>query len=241
MQSAKNVAASAKAGMEKTKATVQEKAEKMTTRDPLQKEMAEEKKEARIHQAELQKQQERAHGGGMTGGGAGLGSGGVGPVDPNVGGGARTGNSFAQTVENLFALSFLIKDGRVELSVDGAGCHLVSPRNAPSASAIQSGKATYSHFIFRYDFRDWKSMLTSVEAGEELMPHRTEVHETSNPQPEPGPNEAHAAQPTTPIRKLCRNRGLVMQEQDLVADSPESYDTAAARAAAIRKGKRKLA
>ncbi|KAK6124624.1 hypothetical protein DH2020_041638 [Rehmannia glutinosa] len=65
MQSAKetaaNIAASAKAGMEKTKATMQEKAEKMTTRDPLQKEMATEKKEERIHGAERQKQEARAH------------------------------------------------------------------------------------------------------------------------------------------------------------------------------------
>ncbi|KAI3474537.1 hypothetical protein Pfo_029452 [Paulownia fortunei] len=65
MQSAKekaaNVAASAKAGMEKTKATMQEKTEKMTTRDPLQKEMATEKKEERIHEAELQKQDARGH------------------------------------------------------------------------------------------------------------------------------------------------------------------------------------
>ncbi|KAL0334229.1 UNVERIFIED_CONTAM: Late embryogenesis abundant protein 46 [Sesamum angustifolium] len=76
MQSAKetasNVAASAKSGMEKTKATVQEKAERMTTRDPIQKDMATQKKEERILEAERQKQEAREHNAAarQTGGGA---------------------------------------------------------------------------------------------------------------------------------------------------------------------------
>ncbi|XP_076894427.1 11 kDa late embryogenesis abundant protein-like [Bidens hawaiensis] len=60
-ESVSNMAASAKAGMEKTKATLQEKGEKMTAHDPMQKEMAREKKEERKHEAEYEKQAAKEH------------------------------------------------------------------------------------------------------------------------------------------------------------------------------------
>ncbi|KAL3819905.1 hypothetical protein ACJIZ3_005810 [Penstemon smallii] len=106
-EAASNVAASAKAGMEKTKATMQEKGEKMTTRDPLQKEMATEKKEERIHAAEREKLETRQQAAAAKQGGVlhPTGQGyttqpdptAVPPQDPNVAGGARTGYGSGNT------------------------------------------------------------------------------------------------------------------------------------------------
>ncbi|CAM8991680.1 unnamed protein product [Rhodiola kirilowii] len=66
-ETASNIAASAKAGMDKTKAVVQEKVEKITAHDPIEKDMATQRKEEKIVQAEINKQQTREHNAATTG------------------------------------------------------------------------------------------------------------------------------------------------------------------------------
>ncbi|KAI3991309.1 hypothetical protein MKX01_034628 [Papaver californicum] len=90
-------------------------------------------------------------------------------------------NSFAQTVENLFALSFLVKEGRAEMKIDGDGHQVLSLRNAPCPDVIKSGELQYKHFFFRIDHKDWSTMKDLVAAGNEVMPHRNSANTESTP------------------------------------------------------------
>ncbi|KAE9618601.1 hypothetical protein Lal_00047397 [Lupinus albus] len=142
--------------------------------------------------------------------------------------------SFAQTVENLFTLSFLVKEGRANIRVDENRLHYVEPKNAPKT------QETYTHFVFRYDYQDWKLMKDTVPEGKELMPHRGQFCTVIDSQPEMGCDNSQPALSVTPIRKLSRNRGRTVQEDGVVEESPQCDEENVSRAVAIRRCKRKL-
>ncbi|MCO5585952.1 hypothetical protein L7F22_039887 [Adiantum nelumboides] len=74
--------------------------------------------------------------------------------------------SFAHTVENIFFLSFLVKDGCAQISVENQK-QTVAFRHSPTANSAGSSarpegggpghhqKVVNTQFVFRFDFRDW--------------------------------------------------------------------------------------
>ena len=69
-------------------------------------------------------------------------------------------DSFSQTVENLFHLSFLVRDGKVQITDeddgDGdGGCPILESAAPPTAEDYEAG-AQKKQSVFHFDMRMWK-------------------------------------------------------------------------------------
>lgn len=80
-------------------------------------------------------------------------------------------------------------------------------------------------------------MKDMVPDGEELMPHRVPANSEPASQEEPAAYSSQTGH-TTPIRKLSRNRGRIVQEETVVEESPECDNGHAG--GTFRRSKRKL-
>ncbi|KAK0655940.1 Nse4 C-terminal-domain-containing protein [Cercophora newfieldiana] len=91
--------------------------------------------------------------------------------------------SFAQTVENMFYVSFLIREGKVELQFDDKNL----PAIAPMKLDLQEENANSRHAAMRHqaimsiDMGIWRDIIDAFEIKESIMPHREEEESTGGP------------------------------------------------------------
>ncbi|KAI9731843.1 MAG: nuclear protein [Claussenomyces sp. TS43310] len=83
--------------------------------------------------------------------------------------------SFGQTVENLFYVSFLIRDGKVGITIDDDGLPAVEatePRGR--AEAAEQGVSKHQA-ILDIDMDSWQNLVDTFDIKEPMIPHREEV------------------------------------------------------------------
>mmetsp|Transcript_39899 Transcript_39899/g.76303 ORF Transcript_39899/g.76303 Transcript_39899/m.76303 type:complete len:356 (-) Transcript_39899:55-1122(-) len=80
--------------------------------------------------------------------------------------------SFGQTVENLFTLSFLVRNGRAMYEYGSDGSVDVVYTREPTQEDMRDGSAESGQFVFRLTMADWEEMQAYVGTPSFLMPHR---------------------------------------------------------------------
>lgn len=82
--------------------------------------------------------------------------------------------SFAQSVENLFYISFLIRDGNVGVSQDSRGLPTLQSAKPYAPSEAQEKGIQKHQIIFSLDFDIWQDLIDSFHIKESIIPHRND-------------------------------------------------------------------
>lgn len=80
--------------------------------------------------------------------------------------------SFGQTVENMFYVSFLIKEGKVGLDFDSHGLPTLGIAATRTMAERQETKRNQAVFTLDYDV--WEDIVNSFGITESIIPHRSE-------------------------------------------------------------------
>jgi hypothetical protein len=100
--------------------------------------------------------------------------------------------SFGQTIENIFYVSFLIRDGKVGLSTDDRGMpylgvltnsrHFVArlidiePTNPRTKEEIEEQGAHKHQSVIALDMAEWEELIELFDVKEPMIKHREEAH-----------------------------------------------------------------
>ncbi|GAO17767.1 hypothetical protein UVI_02006370 [Ustilaginoidea virens] len=85
--------------------------------------------------------------------------------------------SFGQTVENMFYVSFLIRDGRVEIELDEFDLPALAPVDRePADDRTQRHGASKHQAILSMDEQTWREIITVFNISEPMIAHRREAN-----------------------------------------------------------------
>lgn len=86
-------------------------------------------------------------------------------------------HSFGQSVENMFYVSFLIRDGKIAVEMDDDGFPTLAPRD-PDGDDGEQGVGKHAHqkqqTILQLDMVIWRDLIEEFEIKEPLIKHRQE-------------------------------------------------------------------
>ncbi|WEW55949.1 hypothetical protein PRK78_001384 [Emydomyces testavorans] len=82
--------------------------------------------------------------------------------------------SFGQTVENLFYVSFLVRDGSVGVDTDANEFPTLHPSEPALASEAQRKGLQRRQAVFSLDFETWRDLIEVFDIKKPLIPHRRE-------------------------------------------------------------------
>nr|POF17128.1 non-structural maintenance of chromosome element 4 [Quercus suber] len=80
--------------------------------------------------------------------------------------------SFGQTVENLFYVSFLIKEGAFGVQHDDDGLPTLVPSRASTLTEQRENKTTKRQAVFAIDYATWRNLIKAFEIRESMIEHR---------------------------------------------------------------------
>lgn len=98
---------------------------------------------------------------------------------------------FSQTVENIFTLSFLVRDSKVSFTPDAALGMLVHLHNGKKGGSDESKERVQS--MQSYGMDDWKDWKGFISPGDCLMKHRTSDMYASQASAGPSGNQPQQA------------------------------------------------
>ncbi|KAK5137870.1 hypothetical protein LTR08_006639 [Meristemomyces frigidus] len=87
-------------------------------------------------------------------------------------------HSFGQTVENLFYISFLIKEGALGVQEDRNGLPTLMPREATSLEKQRELRTKKHQAVFAIDYATWAQLIEAFDIREPMIPHREDEQPT---------------------------------------------------------------